>query len=484
MARIEPKTIVLLGVPFHDVTMEETLAEIDRIVLERTPRFIATANLDFASRASRDVELQRILMDAQLVLCDGTPLVWASRLLDAPLRERVAGSDLTPRLMAHSAQRGYRIFFLGSDETVLATARDRFQREYPGLVVCGIYAPPYAKLLEFDNEAITAAIRETRPDILLVAMGAPKQEKWIYMNHRELGIPCSIGIGASLDFVAGKFSRAPVWMQRSGLEWLFRLLQEPRRLFSRYYDNFTFLVSALLSQKRTLSRRPEAGSAAPSAEPVKEFVHFSWAGRADAAAALSGLLEVPTPSGTQNVAVLDLSAVNFMDSTGLGVIMKGYKLCKEREGGLILLNPSQPVRLLIETLKLQRLIPVASSEEELRRIAEGLLATAPLCGDEDETGRRIVFNCSGELTAANAPRLSELVHLKWDACGWARFIEVNLAAVHFIDSSGLDALVRARALAQSRRGGRFSIVGANENIQNVLKLGMLNDPLPVKPRGT
>ena len=105
MSRTEPKTIVLLGVPFHDVTMDETLAEIDRLVCEKTPRYIATANLDFAAQASRDVELQRILMDAHLVLCDGTPLVWASHFLRAPLRERVAGSDLTPKLMAHAAAR-------------------------------------------------------------------------------------------------------------------------------------------------------------------------------------------------------------------------------------------------------------------------------------------------------------------------------------------------------------------------------------------
>src|SRR5438045_8977428 len=117
--RVEPKTVVLLGVPFHDVTMEQTLAEIDYIIAGGAPRYIATANLDFAAMASTDVELQRILLDAHLVLCDGKPLVWASRLLRAPLRERVAGSDLTVKLGAHAAARGHRLFFLGSDDTVL-----------------------------------------------------------------------------------------------------------------------------------------------------------------------------------------------------------------------------------------------------------------------------------------------------------------------------------------------------------------------------
>ncbi len=104
---------ILLGVPFHDVTMGETLDRIDALIAARTPGYLATANLDFAAQASQDVELQRILFDAELVLCDGTPLVWASRWLGAPLRERVAGSDMMPHLFARAAERGHRLFFLG-----------------------------------------------------------------------------------------------------------------------------------------------------------------------------------------------------------------------------------------------------------------------------------------------------------------------------------------------------------------------------------
>ena len=482
MIRTDPKTVVLLGVPFHDVTMDETLAEIDRIVSEGTPRYIATANLDFAAQASRDVELQRILMDADLVLCDGMPLIWASRLLKAPLRERVAGSDLTTRLMAHAATRGYRVFFLGSDEAVLTDAKEKLEREHPGLTVCGLYAPPYAKLLDFDNNAIAARIHEASPHILLVALGAPKQEKWIYMNHRYLGVPCSIGIGASLDFVAGKFSRAPVWMRKSGLEWLYRLMQEPRRLFLRYLDDFTFFVSAFFKQRHELRKRPQAPAVNPPATEIIDFAQYQWFGRADAAAARSHALPVPGPSGNQTLAMLDVSGVSFMDSIGLGLVMKGYRLCKEAGGGLILLRPSEPVRRLIETLKLDRLIPVAATPDEARAMSRSLLgATPPRC-EADPPARRLVFHCSGDLTAATASELSDLILLKWSSLNWARFMEVDLSCVHFIDSSGLDCLLRARALAQSRRGGRFAVTGANDNIRNVLTLGRLNEPLTVKSR--
>jgi N-acetylglucosaminyldiphosphoundecaprenol N-acetyl-beta-D-mannosaminyltransferase len=482
MNRTDPKTVVLLGVPFHDVTMDETLCEIDRIISERTPRYIATANLDFAAQASRDVELQSILMDADLVLCDGAPLVWASRLLNAPLRERVAGSDLTPRLMAHAAARNYRIFFLGSDERVLGIAKQRLERENPGLKVCGTYAPPYANLLDLDNDAIAALVKEARPDILLVALGAPKQEKWIYMNHRELGVPCSIGIGASLDFVAGKFSRAPLWMQKSGLEWLFRLMQEPRRLFARYFHDFTFFVSAFLKQRHQLRQPPQAPVVNPPAPEVIDFAQYQWFGRVDAAAARSHALPVPGPNGYRTIALLDVSGVSFMDSIGLGLVMKGYKLCKEAGGGLILLKPSEPVQRLIETLKLDRLIPVAATMDEARAISRSLLGVPPLHCEADPPGRRLVFHCSGDLTAKTASELSETILLKWSALDWARSLEVDLSGVHFIDSSGLDCLVRARALAQSRRGGRFTITGANDNVRNVLALGRLNEPLTVKSR--
>jgi anti-anti-sigma factor len=269
-------------------------------------------------------------------------------------------------------------------------------------------------------------------------------------------------------------------MRKAGLEWLFRLMQEPRRLFSRYFDDLTFFVTAFLKQRRELREPKPAPEAKPAAPYVIDFAHYQWMGRADAAAVRSSILEIPGPKGEHSLAILDLNGVTFMDSIGLGLIMRGYKLCKMAGGALILLRPSEAVRRLIVTLKLDRLIPVAETMEEARTLSESLLrGAAPDC-EADPAGRRLIFRCSGDLTAMTASELSDMILLKWSSFEWARFIEVNLSGVHFIDSSGLDCLVRARSLAQSRRGGRFTVTGANDNIRNVLAVARLTEPLDVK----
>jgi N-acetylglucosaminyldiphosphoundecaprenol N-acetyl-beta-D-mannosaminyltransferase len=220
--------------------MAQALERIESFIGAGGPHYVVTPNVDFAAQASRDVELHRILCDADLVLCDGMPLVWASRWLGASAIERVAGADLLGPLLERAAERGHRVFFLGTSQGVLEEAKRRSEIRYPGIRVCGVHSPPYVEVLALDHEALRKRIREARPDILLVAMGPPKQEKFISMNYRELGVPCCIGVGASLDFLAGRFPRAPAWMRRTGAEWLFRLLQEPRRLFSRYWADMLF----------------------------------------------------------------------------------------------------------------------------------------------------------------------------------------------------------------------------------------------------
>lgn len=240
--------IAIMGVPFDNVTMRETVAIIETMIASRRPHYIATANVDFVVQAQTDVELRRILCGAPLVLCDGTPLLWVSRLLGNPLPERVAGSDLVPLLLQRASEKGYSVFFLGAAPESAEAAVARVRAQYPHLNIAGHYSPPYRDLLEMDHEAIAGRIKAAQPDLLLVSFGCPKQEKWMAMYYQSLGVPVMIGVGGTIDFLAGRLKRAPLWMQRSGLEWIYRMIQEPRRLFKRYVKDLWSFGWGVLAQ--------------------------------------------------------------------------------------------------------------------------------------------------------------------------------------------------------------------------------------------
>ncbi len=182
-----PSRQELLGVSFDPVTMEEAVAGIADMVKERIPSCVATANVDFVVQARKDAQLADILKRAQLVVCDGTPLIWLSRLLGRPLPERVAGSDLVPRLLHEAEGRGWRVYFLGGAPEVLEAAMKNVRARHPRLCIAGAESPAYAPLAQMDNEGICQRIRAARPDLLLVSFGCPKQEKWIDMNAHATG---------------------------------------------------------------------------------------------------------------------------------------------------------------------------------------------------------------------------------------------------------------------------------------------------------
>lgn len=221
-----PASVFILGVRVHAVTMAETLAWIEAAVAARAPRQICTGNPEFLMAARRDREFREVLNGADLVVPDGVGLLMAARWLGARLPERVAGSDLIYRIAERAAQHGWGLYFLGAAEGVAARAAERLQSMYPGLKVAGIFAG--SPKIE-DEDALVARLRTACPDILLVAYGAPQQDKWIARNRERLGVPVSLGVGGSFDFVAEEARRAPVWIQRLGLEWLHRMGRQPWR---------------------------------------------------------------------------------------------------------------------------------------------------------------------------------------------------------------------------------------------------------------
>jgi N-acetylglucosaminyldiphosphoundecaprenol N-acetyl-beta-D-mannosaminyltransferase len=222
----QPTAISILGVPIHDVTTEETLALIDQFVRAGVPRQICTVNPEFIMLAQKDKEFKQILDRSVLNLPDGIGVVWAAQRLGQPVRERVAGSDLVGMIADRAQTTGWRIFLLGAAEGVAEQAAIELNKRYPLTHIVGAYAgSPRPE----DEADIAAQIRSSGANVLLVAYGAPKQDKWIARNLERTGVAVAMGIGGSLDFIVGTQQRAPRWMQRVGLEWLYRLIREPWR---------------------------------------------------------------------------------------------------------------------------------------------------------------------------------------------------------------------------------------------------------------
>jgi N-acetylglucosaminyldiphosphoundecaprenol N-acetyl-beta-D-mannosaminyltransferase len=236
------------GIDFASITMQQTLDRIDALIYRRQPSYIITANLNYVMLCEQHETLPAATRQADMVLCDGMPILWRSKLDDQVLPERVAGSDLIYRLSERAAVRGHRVYFLGAAEGVAAQAAQKLQTLFPGLQVAGVDCPPFRNWSDADRQAIVDKIKAARADVLLVAFGQPKGEFWIHENYLQLGVPVSIQLGASFDFVAGTAKRAPRFFQMTGLEWLYRALSQPTRLIPRYWKNFVFLMRTLRNE--------------------------------------------------------------------------------------------------------------------------------------------------------------------------------------------------------------------------------------------
>lgn len=243
--------IQLLNTEIDNISMEEALARIDAMVQEKKPSYVVTPNLDHIVTIERDAYFRDAYAHADLVLADGKPLLWIAKAKKTPIREKISGSDLFPRLAELAANKGYTMFFLGAGEGVAHKAAEKLEEKYPGLMVKGCYAP--AMGFEHDKEAVSQIIdqvKTAKPDILVVGLGTPKQEKFLYRYYKQMGVPVSLGLGASFDFIAGNRKRAPRWMSNHGLEWLYRTLQEPKRLAGRYIKDAVCILPILFKYRK------------------------------------------------------------------------------------------------------------------------------------------------------------------------------------------------------------------------------------------
>lgn len=241
----------ICGVEVDRYSFDEVVEAIAKhAISKRHPEYVVTPNAQHIVLVQKDTKFREVYHHAFLAVPDGVPLLWAAQLFKTPLSGRVNGTDLFEHLCRISAERGLNVFLLGGRPGVAQKTMQILQAKYPQLKIVGTYCPPYgfeSNLQELKQ--INLAIQTAAPDILFVALGSPKQEYWIYDNYQKLGVPMSIGIGASFELVSGVVKRAPKFMQKAGLEWLFRLIVEPKRLWKRYLIGNTMFIVLVLKQK-------------------------------------------------------------------------------------------------------------------------------------------------------------------------------------------------------------------------------------------
>ncbi len=224
-----------MNTEIDNLTMEEAINEINALIGKKDNAYIVTPNVDHIVRLEKDPQLQKAYENANLILTDGKPLLWISKLYRTPIKEKISGSDLFPKVCELAANKGYTMFFLGAAEGVADKAAKNLTKRFPNLKVVNTYSPPYGFERNKDELIKTINIvRASKSDILIIGLGCPKQEIFMYKYRKYLEVPLSLGLGASLDFEAGNVKRAPKWMSDHGLEWLYRITQDPVRMAKRY----------------------------------------------------------------------------------------------------------------------------------------------------------------------------------------------------------------------------------------------------------
>ena len=456
--------IAILGVPFDNVTPAEATTLVQQMLASRQPHYLVKADIDFAVQAQGDDELRRILFDAHLVICDGAPLAWASRMLGNSLPERLTGSGLAPLLIQITSERKLRLFFLGGTPNATDQAIIKIKAKYPLLNISGA-VPNSLNLQEMDHDALKKKLLEAKPDVLFVAFGCPLQEKWIAMHYQSLGVPIVVGIGTTNDFIAAQTSRAE-------LGFFTRALQLPGRLFRQYVRDPWIFSWILLAQWWQLRPRPATGPTQVSS-PIKAEETWQWVRlpeRVDLASVRNDVLLVDQVLADGRHCLLQLDKVEFIDSTGVGMLIRLHKKIRATGRQLILLDPSPVVRRALGLMHLQDFFATATDFDAARQLIE----------TRDREEAEAVRPASdgplvwqGEITAVNANEVWDLTEKRIAAAAPPSVsIAIDLSNVRFIDSTGLGVMIRARKLALLR-GVKLQFTGAPSTVRNVLRLAQV-----------
>ena len=252
--------IELLGLKLDNLSSSELLAEVENDLETGTKARLVFVNVDVAVKADHDNELKEIINSSDYGMVDGMPIKWLADARHLGLKEKVSGADFVPLLCGMAARKGYSVFILGGADHVAEAAAEKLKEDYRGIRIAGCYAPP----MGFETDEVELAktcdrISSCKPDILIVCLGCPKQEKFVYENSGRYDAQISVCAGATVDFLAGRIRRCPKWMSNAGLEWFYRFLMEPRRLFRRYFIDDLEVLKLMFKHRGSQVRRRSVG---------------------------------------------------------------------------------------------------------------------------------------------------------------------------------------------------------------------------------
>ena len=240
----------ILGVQVSSLTNEELLNTITNSIISKQFTQIAITPTNSIVAAYKEKGISEIYNNAEIVLCDGMPVKWASHFLGTPIKERITGLDVLPNVVKLSSEKNFTLFLLGASPGVGNQLAKEITDQYPNVTITGIYVPPFMKVFsEEENQKMVNAVNASKADIVLVSLTAPKQDIWISQNKSILTPAVYIGIGGAFEVMAGLARRSPIWMQKAGLEWLYRFIQEPKRLFRRYFIEAPVFIPLVIKQK-------------------------------------------------------------------------------------------------------------------------------------------------------------------------------------------------------------------------------------------
>ena len=501
--------VAVLGIPVNNLTMDEAIdlvfSMVDDYKIDRRPRQVATVNVDFfvntlswSLNAARHPELLNVLRRADMVTADGMPIVWISKLLGTPLKERVTGADMVVELAREGEKRDVSLYFLGGKGEVAELAAEKLRTLCPRLRIAGVDTPfvytEGKKLLNFteDDTPIIEKINNSRADILLVAFGNPKQELWFARNRYRLNVPVTIGIGGTFEFIAGRVKRAPEYMQRSGLEWIYRLLQEPGRLWKRYLVGlfkfgFMALPVILMYLLEKGNKNTPAAETVPRVHTISDFpetAHGSFRlvrlpPRLDTTAAETLNNDAARLCDTGATVILDFKDVRFVDLSGLGALIHIWSVAVRNQAYLYMIGVARRLKAFLAVNRMWDMFQDKAfrGAQDLRAEIEKQGRTPSFYYVAEEHRTHLLVSFFGRLDATSYYRLDvDEIKRRWKA----RNVIIDMSHVTFVDSAGLRFFLQIEH-SLAAEGGTCLLCAMNKPVRQVFDVTKLDRVFDIKP---